>query len=184
MIKKVTFIALLLLPLAAIAQKSELGIAAGIRTDGGATGSLAYYLKLWRIQVGAVAEVSDVRAITTLSSNDNYLVFAPGININFIVPFPRGYFYPGIAARYTTGKDDNMSRLKGTEYGVHAGVVLKIVKSLSASAEAGFRLHNAKVDYMQVGFNNSGSIPSTTVPYGASIGYVNIPMTLGLRWAF
>lgn len=184
MIKRIALIALLLLPVWATAQKSEIGVAGGVRSDGSYIGSLAYYLKLWKLQVGAVGELSQVN--TNRSSiiggfNDpGTHVFCPGINVNFIIPFPRGYVYPGIAGRYTAGIDE---KVKGIDLGLHAGIVVKLVKSLSVNAEIGARYQDVKYEGVMNKLTFATTEPAMPVVINR-LSYMYVPMTLGLRLAF
>lgn len=187
MFKRIIIIALSLLPVAATAQKSEIALSGGIRSEGAYIASLGYYLKLWKVQVGAIGEFSAVDIAQPNIANENIKkpVLSPGINANFIISIPRGYVYPGIAARYAIGIDQKT--LKGSEYGVHGGVVIRLIKSLSANAEAGVRVQNVKYDAAAMGvgkayFTSSGSIATSTFTVSAS--YLYFPLTLGLRWSF
>ena len=170
MLKKYIIVMLLLLPVAAKAQKMEAGLLGGIKSDGGWTGSAAFYLKLWQLQVGPVVEMHSTRGkyVFPTFATSTYTAILPGVNVNYIFPITRGYVYPGITARYRTG-NDGLADYNGVDYGLQMGVVFKLVKSLSLNAETGFRSENTNVTHP----SGSGKITNTY-----------IPITVGLRFGF
>src|SRR5690606_31027230 len=93
---------------------------------------------------------------------------SPGINANIVFPFPKGYIYPGITVRYRIGSDA-VYDYRGVDYGLQAGVVIRLIKSLSANAETGFRAGGISI------------IDAAGVKRG-SAGNIIIPIAAGLRW--
>ncbi len=181
MIKRIALIVLLLSPVWATAQRSEIAMAGGVKAGSGFTGSLGYNFKLWKIQLGAVAEVNMINNMSFRSAT-NYKTFAPGANLNFIISFPRGYAYPGVAYRYNAGEGTDGSKIKGSEMGVHGGVAIKIIKSLSVNVETGVRAYTFKTELNKFYFDHTGS----TFEYKsqAVVSSLSFPVLAGLKWSF
>lgn len=182
--KKIALAACMCLALSANAQKVEVGIAGGPKLGrDGYVGAVSGYVTLWKLlQVGAVCEVGQINPDITFTHPSSSRIIAPGINVNYKVPIARGYLYPGVAARYTRGRNAIEQDLNGYELGVHAGMVMKIVKSLSVNAEVGLRAQTATMRAHVENFPNSEHMEILPLPQTAT--YVNIPVMVGLRWAF
>lgn len=164
----ITYILLATLPVVAHAGNNEIGVLGGIKTDGGYTVSAAFYRKFKMLQVGAVLEMSSVVKkynFITFSTN-NYTAISPGVNVNIAVPFPKGYIYPGVTARYRMGSG-SIYEYKGLEYGLQAGVVYKLVKFLSLNVETGFRLENIGV--YNAGNTELGRLKNSFIPITAGV---------------
>lgn len=185
MMKKLILAVCMFCAVGAQAQKVELGIAGGpkLRT-GGYIGSAAAYVKLWKLQVGAVYEAGKVEYNSVFLPRHEYNIKSPGVNVNYIIPIKRGYVYPGIAARTTWGRNDINHNLRGTELGVHAGVTFKIVKSLYANTELGLRAQTVRLDMYKMRFDDEINTPREVLPLFMRETDFNIPMMVGLRWAF
>lgn len=156
------------MPSVASAGKNEIGVLGGVKSDGGYTASIAYYRQLGMLQVAPVLEFGSVtKKYSFLAFTTNgYSYISPGLNVNVAIPFPKGYIYPGVTARYRMG-NGSIYEYKGLEYGLQAGVVYKIVKFLSVNVETGFRLESIGV----YGTNNTkfGSLSNSFIPITAGI---------------
>lgn len=181
MIKKIAVAICMCAALGANAQKIELGVAGGVKPKTGYAGSVAGYLSFWKLQVGAVAEVGNIDYSRFRSRESPYTVFTPGANLNFKIPFARGYAYPGLRYRYITNINGNdLNKVRGSEMGVHGGVVVKIFKSLSANAELGAALQTTKKSPGIMYTDGNG----VTVDIPRHTDVIVFPAMLGLRWAF
>lgn len=170
--KLITVLLILLLSVGAEAQKHEIGVLGGIRSEGGWTGSVAYYHKIWKFQIGPVLEYTGINKQYTFVAftTSSYTAIAPGVNANIIVPISKGYIYPGVTARYRIGNDGTYDH-NGMEYGVQAGIVYKLVKFLALNVETGFRTNKINI------------IDGTSAKVG-STSSVSIPITAGIRLRF
>lgn len=182
--KKIILAACLFCAVGAQAQKVELGVAGGPKLgNNGYVGSVGAYVKLWKLQVGAVCEAGNMEFKSRYMPVPKFLTVAPGANVNYIIPIKQGYVYPGVAARYTWGSNEVHHNLRGVELGVHTGITLKIVKSLYVNAEVGIRAQRATVDVSGAHTGNSQTLDSV-VPWEQGATQFNVPALVGLRWAF
>lgn len=168
-----TFLFLLTAFHSTYAQKLEVGVLGGVRSNGGWTTSLSYHHKIGKVQPGLVVEYNYIdKKYTFLTfTTSEYYAISPGVNLNLPLSIDKGYIYPGVALRYSSGNDGAYLH-KGLEYGIHAGIMYKLVSLLYLNVETGFR---------------SNAFNITDASTGSKLGTtksVLIPITAGLRLSF
>lgn len=168
--KKIVAAAILMISaFTANAQRHEMGILGGIRSDGAWTGSAGYYFKLGKVQLGPEVEFNGINKtyISYGYTTGTYTSIAPGINVNYLIPITRGFVYPGITAHYQFASD-NQYDYRSRDLGVQLGVIIKLVKKLSLNAETGLRTESTRFESNGAG-NGRGIISNMIIPAAVGI---------------
>lgn len=165
---------LLLLPWQGMAQRSEVAVMGGMKSDGGWMGSLGYHLKLGPVQVGAVGEAAAANTnyvILGTTTTKNYTYYSVGANVAYLFKIPRGYVYPAFVFRQKLPATVSSDKYSGMQAGLQMGLTFKIYKSLYLNGETGFR-------YDVTGFETKGTTGAVS---SATLSNIVIPVMLGIR---
>lgn len=168
--KKIVAAAVLMISALTVnAQRHEVGILGGMRSDGAWTGSAGYYFKLGKVQLGPEVEFNGInKTYTTFGfTTGTYTTIAPGANINYLIPITRGYVYPGLTGHYQFASD-NLYDYSAIDIGVQLGIIIKLVKKLSLNAETGLRAETTKFESNVAGIG-SGTISNMIIPFAVGV---------------
>lgn len=153
----------------------ELAIQGGVKSNFGWIGAIKYNANFSNLQLSLVGELRkhESHFFAYRRSGEDYTALGVGLDLNFRSEFKSGYVYPGLVLRHVSG-DDGVLNYRGLEFGVQAGVLLKVADALGLSLESGFRVTNMR-------YTSRGNY-TNNVSGNSNEAY--IPLQVGLRFVF
>lgn len=148
----------------------------------GLSGSVSYLRNIKHLQLSGTLEVGG-------TASNAFII--PSAAANYLFLMKKGYLYTGFTGGYYNQNSnlDGLSFGAGTGYmiGVQAGCNLTINKHLSFNSSLAVRTIQYWQDanyYIPDGYSSLGYFPATYRTLRTQRFYLNIPLTVGIRYRF